>query len=234
MAEREIIRVLLVENRDAERKAIMKIIKSAPYIIIADVAVSGYEAITKAIRLIPDVVLVNTEMETTVAGIFICKEICETVPGAKVILYGKDCADNIIYKGFQAGAANFIIGELDASDLIDAIRGAFRGKASVHYSSAIKLRGEFKRILDLQDNLIYVLNVVIKLTPAEFRILKLLYNGMRYNEIKKILFISVSTMKTHISHILKKFNLEKMSQVINVIQSTEFFSLIKISPDDLL
>jgi len=229
----ESIRVLLVENRDADRKTILKIMKTEPLISVADVAVSGYEAITKAIRLAPDVVLVNTEMETTLAGIFICKEICESVPGAKVILYSKDCTDNIIYKAFQEGAVNFLVGELSPEDLVGSILDAFHGKASVHYSSATKLRGEFKRIMDSQDNLTYVLNVVVKLTPAEFKILKFLYYGMRYDEIIKILFISVSTMKTHISHILKKFNLDKMSQVINVLHSTEFFSLINITTDDL-
>lgn len=88
-------------------------------------------------------------------------------------------------------------------------------------------------MLDLQDNLVYVLNVLIKLTATEINILKHFYNGLRSQEIAKILFISSSTMKTHISHILKKFNLETMTQVVEVLHSTELFSMINPNIDSM-
>lgn len=88
------------------------------------------------------------------------------------------------------------------------------------------MRKEFKRLLVLNDNMTYVLNVLVKLTATEINILRHFYNGMSSAEICKILFIANTTMKTHISHILKKFNLESMTQVVEALHSTELFSMI--------
>jgi len=150
-----------------------------------------------------------------------------------VILYGADCSKDIVIKAFQMGAANFVLGEYTQQELIDAVLSAFDGKSSIHYSTAAQLRHEFKRILDLHGNLIYVLNVLIKLTPTEITILRHYSNGIRSQEIAKILFISNTTMKTHISHILKKFNLETMVQVVEVLHLTELFSMIHPHSNEL-
>jgi DNA-binding NarL/FixJ family response regulator len=233
MAVREAVCVLLAERHDADRRSIVRAIKSEPRITVADTAASGYEAITKTIRLMPNIALINSAMETKMAGVFACKEICANAPNTNVILYGKNCTDDIIYKAFQMGAANFVAGDFTQAELVRAILDAFDGKASIHHGSAAALRGEFKRVLDLQDNLVYVLNVVIKLTPSELNILKLLYNGMNYNEAVKVLFIGTSTMKTHVSHILKKFNLDNMAQVISALRSTQLFSLLNANISDL-
>jgi len=228
-----VVRVLIVDQQNQVRKAIAKIMKLEARIQIIDYASNGYEAITKAITQTPDVVLMNVSIETKMAGIFACNEINVNAPNIKVILYGEDCPTDIIFKAFQMGAVNFLAEEYSELELINAVLDAFAGKSSIHYSTAMPIRKEFKRILDLHDNLIYVLNVLIKLTSTEIIILKHFYNGMKSQEIAKILFISNTTMKTHISHILKKFNLETMIQVVEVLHLTELFSMINPNSDDL-
>jgi DNA-binding NarL/FixJ family response regulator len=223
---KELVRVLLVDKENAQRKSIEKTLKAESRLSIAGIAASGYEAITKAITLTPCVVLMNVSIETEMAGVFACREIIKNLPEAKVILYGRDCPDNILFKAFQMGAINFLAGDYAETELISAILDADGGKSPIHHNSAARLIKEFKRIINLQDNLVYVFNVFIKLTPAEINILKHFYNGMRSQEIAKILFIGNSTIKTHISNILRKFNLETMSQVVEVLRSTEIFSMI--------
>jgi len=230
---KESVRVLLVDQENQACRAIAKVLKRETRIQIIDFASNGYEAITKAITRTPDIVLMNVSIETKMAGIFACKEINVNTPGIKVILYGKDCSKDVIFKAFQMGAMNFLMDEYSDIDLINAVIDAYDGISSIHYSTAAPLRKEFKRILDLQDNLIYVLNVLIKLTSMEINILKHFYNGIRSQEIAKILFISNTTMKTHISHILKKFNLESMTQVVEVLHSTDLFSMINLNNNDL-
>jgi len=229
----EIVRVLVVEQRSLARKAIAKAMKQEARIQIIDFASTGYEAVTKAITQTPDVVLMNVSIETNMAGIFVCNEIHANTSGVKVILYGEDCAKEIVSKAFQMGAVNFLLDAYTERELMEVVLNAFDGKASIHYSTAAQLRNEFKRILDLHDNLVYMLNVLIKLTPTEITILKHFYNGIRSQEIAKVLFISNTTMKTHISHILKKFNLDTMVQVVEVLHLTELFSMITPHSDSL-
>ena len=223
---KELVRVLLVEQNDKTKKSIAKIMKAESRLSVIDFASSGYEAITKTITHIPDIVLMNVSIETKMAGIYACKEINANTPAIKVILYGHGCTDDTIFKAFQMGATNFLDDAYTDRELIDAVLDAYDGKSSIHHSSAARLIKEFKRILILQDNLIYVFNVFIKLTPAEINILKHFYNGMRSQEIAKILFIGNATIKTHITNILKKFNLETMAQVVEVLRSTEILSMI--------
>jgi DNA-binding NarL/FixJ family response regulator len=225
------IRILLAESENEYRKKIIRAIKAETKITVGDVAVNGYEAITKAIHTKPQIVLMNYQMETSMAGVFACKEMTAAVPEIMVILYGEAPSDEIVLKAFQMGAVNFLKGETPESELVSAVEDAYAGTPSIHHSTAGLIRREFKRFSNLQDNIVYILNVVIKLTPAEFNILKLLYGGIHQNEVTKILFIGTSTMKTHVSHILKKFNMENMNQVISSLKSTDLFSLIRTSPE---
>lgn len=223
------VRVLVVDHFEKSAKAMIKILKSEAGIQLLDQANNGYEAITKVLRLLPDVVFMNVNMETSMAAVSACKEICACAPETKVILYGSPETEEIVFKAFQMGAVNFLIADYSPEEVIASILDAMEGKASIHHSAAARLRGKIQILMGVEDNLTYILNVLIQLTPAELNILKLVYGGMRYQEVAKVLFISTSTMKTHISHILRKFNLENITQVQELLRSTELFSIIMIA-----
>ena len=230
------VQVLIVDQDSRMRKKLVKAMKPESGIQIIDYAVSGYEAITKTITQRPDVVVMNVSIETRMAGVFSCKEISVNTPEVKVILYGEDCSEGIVFKAFQMGAVNFLAEEYTDREITEAVIAASEKRSGIHHSTAGVLRKEFKRISDIHDSLVYVLNVLIKLTTTEIIILKHFHNGMKSVEIAKILFISQTTMKTHISHILKKFNLETMVQVVEVLRSTELFSMInpEKNPENML
>lgn len=223
---KDIIHLLVVDSDSTSYKEIAKVIAAEPRVQTVGMATTGYEAITKAITLSPDIVCMNIRNESELSGIYACKEINVNVPNTRVILYGESMKGPSIFKAFQMGAVNVLIGDYDRQDIVEAIVTAYQGRASIHYSTAGYLRKEFQRILDINDNLVYMLNVLVKLTPTEIKILQHFYNGMSSKEICKIMFIANSTMKTHISHILKKFNLESMMQVVEVMHSTSLFSMI--------
>ena len=223
---KEVIRLLVVDSKSSSCKEISKKLMAEPQIQIIGFASNGYEAITKSIAHSPDIVYMNIYNESEMASIYACREINVNVPSTKVILCAKIMQPDNVFKAFKMGAENVLIGDCTNKDVIDAILNAFHGKSSIHYSTAGYMRKEFKRLLDLNDNMTYVLNVLVKLTATEINILRHFYNGMSSAEICKILFIANTTMKTHISHILKKFNLESMTQVVEALHSTEVFSMI--------
>lgn len=220
------ISVLLVERDKQALKSIMKVLHSSPRIQMIELVDNGLEAVAKATTRRPDVVLMNVSLETDVTGIYVCKEIRANVTDTKVVLYGKNCDKGIILQAFQMGTINFLAGEYSKRELLRAVLDAADDRSPIHQSSADLLRREFKYIMDLQENQTYIVNVLVKLTPTEITILRHFYNGMTGKDISKLLFISNATMKTHITHILRKFNLENMKQVVAVLNSTELFSLI--------
>lgn len=227
----EKIRVLLVDHHERSAKDVKRILKTESAIQVVDLAANGYEAVTKTLSLSPDVVLMSVNMETNLAAVSACKEIDIHSPKTSVILYGMPESDEIIHKAFQMGAVNFLAEDYSPEELIQSVLNASCKKDSIHFSAAKRLRAKMKALMGMEDNLSYLLNVLTQLTPAELNILKMVYNGMRYQEISKILFISTSTMKTHISHILRKFNLENMSQVMELLRTTGLFSIIVTSND---
>lgn len=226
------IKLLLVDHQEKSAKALCKTLNANPSILVVDQALNGYEAITKVHRLTPDIVLMNVNMETSMAAASACKEICSSAPSTSVILFGKPETDEIIYKAFQMGAVNFLVEDYTTAELIQSVLDAADERPSIHFSAARRLKTKIKTLMGMEDNLTYILNVLTQLTPAELNILKLVYSGMRYQEVAKVLFISTSTMKTHVSHILRKFNLENISQVMELLRTTELFSIIMISNNE--
>lgn len=222
-------KVLVVEHSEKSAKALIKTLETETSIQVVGYALNGYEAITKVLRASPQIILMNVRLENDMTAAAVCKEICTISPAISVILFGKPSSDEIVYKAFQFGVCNFLIENYTPEDLVYAVIDAAAGRSSIHYSAARLLCGEIKSLMNLKDNLTYILNVLTKLTPAELNILRLVYSGMRYQEVATVLFISPSTMKTHISHILKKFNLEALSQVLELLHSTDLFSLIMTS-----
>lgn len=221
------IRLLLVDSKNISQKSLSRALITEARIHTVGVATTGYESITKAIALQPDVVYMNVHNESELSGIYACREINNNTTGARVILHSESMQKEHIFKAFQNGAVNVLVGDCSSREISEAIISAYEGRSSIHPSTAGCLRREFQRLMDLNDNMVYVLNVLVKLTPTEINILRHFYNGMSSSEICRIMFIASSTMKTHISHILKKFNLESMTQVVEALRSTELFSLLK-------
>lgn len=220
------ISVLLVERDRQACKSISKILQTSPRIHVIDFVDNGLEAVAKATTKRPNVALMNVSLETNVTGIYVCKEIRANVRDTKVVLYGKNCDKGGILQAFQMGVTNFLAGDYSKRELLRAVLDAADDRSPIHQTAADLLRREFKYIMDLQENQTYIVNVLLKLTPTEITILRHYCNGMLGKDILKLLFISNATMKTHITHILRKFNLENMKQVVAVLNSTEMFSLI--------
>lgn len=225
----EKINVLIVDHSEKSARTILKTLDAQPSLHVEGYALNGYEAITKALRLSPHVVLMNVRLENDMTAAAVCKEVCAASPKVHVVLFGKPSSPEIIYRAFQMGACNFLVEDYTPEELVQSVLDASRDRSSIHFSAARLLRQKTRSLMSLEDNLTYLLNVITKLTPAELNILRLVYSGMRYQEVATVLFISPSTMKTHISHILKKFGLETLSQVLELLHSTELFSIIMLS-----
>jgi DNA-binding NarL/FixJ family response regulator len=223
------IRILIVDDMPSIVTRLIHIIETGRMTLVATAA-SGYEAITACIDNPCDVVLMDASMETARAGIYACREILKVSPNTKIIIMldESDKNDNeMIFRAFQYGAVNVIHKSSHEAVIRRVIFNAYTGQMMLDSDIAPQVIAEIRRMKNTEDNYRYLIDVFLKLTPSELNILKLLFSGMPQRDIAKSCFIAPATLKTHISHILQKFNAPNIKQVMNTIYQTNFFSLIK-------
>jgi DNA-binding NarL/FixJ family response regulator len=221
-----LINVLIVDDMEGIRKKFMRVLGKHPN-MNPSVATNGYEAVMKVSEEQPDVILMDIEMETPLAGLMACNTICRSHPEIKIIILTVHEEDNFIFKAFQAGVVSYLLKTSPDKVIIDTIEDAYAGRTSLQPNIARKLCHEFKRLKDNESSLIYLLNIIVQLTPTEIEILKLLNAGFSQKKIADMRYVELSTVKTHINHILKKFGKKRTSQVLKTIQQVDLFSLLR-------
>lgn len=219
--------VLIVDADIRAQQATLAHLKGREQIGTIFTASSGYEAIVKLLKESIDVVLMEVNIETPMSGVFILREIANMNSKAAVIMYTDVLEPNAVFEAFSHGVTNFLTKDVGASRLVRAIVGAHTGRNQLSSEVSSLLQTEFKRLRAMEDNMGYLLKVMLTLTPTELDILRLLYGGAQVREVSRVRFIELTTTKTHISHILRKFNMDSMSQVIALLKESNFMNMLE-------
>lgn len=194
---------------------------------LAGTAATGYEAIALAAKVRPDVVMMDAEMETRLAGVYACREILKVASDTRIVLMLDKMDEEVVFRAFQNGAHNVMMKTSGDTQIQRAILQAYQRRKSLDTKIAPAVLDEFQRLKTMEDSFRYLINVIVRLTPSELEILKLLSNGIAQRDVAKLRFIEPTTLKTHITHILQKFDAPSVSQVLDIIRGTGFFSMIQ-------
>jgi DNA-binding NarL/FixJ family response regulator len=207
------LRVLIVDDQALVRAGFAMILEAEKDIDVVGEAGNGVEALDAAKRLRPDVILMDIrmpEMDGITATGMLCSPGDEHCP--KVIILTTFDLDDYVYDALRAGASGFLLKDTPPEDLADAIRIVAKGDALLSPSITRKLLGEFTRTpatpqpaAGLKD-----------LTDREEEVLRQLARGLSNSEIAEVLYVSETTVKTHISHILTKLELRDRVQAVVV------------------
>jgi DNA-binding NarL/FixJ family response regulator len=220
------IKIMIVDGSEQTRKSLERMLSAHAGFVLSGSIGNGYEAVAFAASNAPDVSVMDIEIESRLAGLYAMREIVKLRPNSKAIIYTAHNSDYYVHKAFQFGASDYLIKGASEADLPDAILRAAQNRSIIHPEAAEHLRKEFIQLKNAQENLTYTIQVVLKLTPSEMDILRMLKSGMKYQEIAKVRFVEMTTMKTHISNLLKKFDKKSVVEMLKTIESTGFFSLI--------
>jgi DNA-binding NarL/FixJ family response regulator len=209
------LRVLIVDDQALVRAGFAMILGAEEDIEVVGEAGNGHEALEAARRLTPDVILMDIRMPE-MDGITATRLLCEgELPGAQcpaIIILTTFDLDEYVYDALRAGAGGFLLKDTPPDELIEAIRVVARGDALLSPSITRKLLEEFtKTALPLRKHagLEY-------LTDREEEVMRQLARGLSNSEIAETLFVSETTVKTHISHILTKLELRDRVQAVVV------------------
>lgn len=222
----EALQVLIVDGDSKCLQETVGMLSARERLQIVETARSGYEAVARAYSCCPQVVVMEMSMETPRAGLLALKEICASVKNCRVVFYSAVQDPSVILQAYAAGADNYLFKPSTAPALTRAIVAAGMNRTFISADSSETLLQDYRQLRRQQESLSSITRIVLKLTSTELSILRLLTNGMQPAEIESIRFIEHSTMKTHLSHIIRKFDMDSLAQVVEALQACDFFGFI--------
>lgn len=199
------IRVLLVDDHEMVRIGVSSYLSAQPDIEVAGEADNGKKAVEMALELRPDIILMDLVMEE-MDGIEATRRIIEKWPEAKIIIVTSFLDDDKVYPALEAGATSYMLKTSKASEIAEAIRSTYKGQSVLEPEVTGKMMTRIRRNAteELHE----------QLTSREMEILLLMAEGKSNQEIADELFIALKTVKTHVSNILSKLQVQDRTQAV--------------------
>ncbi len=197
------IRILLVEDQTLMRQGLLTILELSPGFAVVGEAENGQQAVELALRLRPDVILMDIQMPT-MNGIEATTQITRQLPAAKVILLTTFDYDEYVFAGIQAGARGYVLKDIPAAELLDTIRRVQAGESIIQPRLATRLITAFSqhRAEASADSL----------STREMDVLRLLADGWNNKAIAAHLVLTEGTIKNYVSAILDKLHAANRTQ----------------------
>lgn len=202
------IRVLVADDQAMVRSGLRLILEGEDDIVVVAEAANGEEAVRLARRESPDVILMDVRMPV-MDGLEATSRITHDLPEARVIVLTTFDLDDYVYGALRSGASGFLLKDAGGDQLVEAVRVVASGDALIAPSVTKRLISEFVgRPKTSQPK------GLDTLTERELEVLRLIAKGLSNLEISELLFVSETTVKTHVSHILTKLNLRDRVQAV--------------------
>lgn len=199
------ISIMLVDDHQMIRIGLSAFLNTQPDIDVIAEASSGQDAIKQLEKIVPDVILMDLIMPE-MGGVEATRRIKQISPNTHVIILTSHHDDKHIFPAIRAGAISYLLKDVDPDDLADAIRKANRGEATLSPQVAARL------MADLQKNTPDSINAYTSLTERELEVLQIIAQGKSNQEIADALVVSIKTVKSHVSNILRKLHLADRTQ----------------------
>lgn len=221
-----LIKILIAEDTEPLRRLYKKIIDAAPDMEVVADTDTGKDAVTLARQTQPDVILMDIEMETPDAGLRAVESILGAKQDPKIIILTVYEEDELIFTAFRLGVIDYLIKNAPPEEILESIRNAYFNQSPLRPELATKILGEFKRVKTYETSFLFAVDIVSSLTTTELALLRLLLDGKSRREICGLRHVEMSTVKTQINHILKKFDKKSVEEVTAMISSLNLYDLI--------
>ena len=202
------IRVLLVDDHAVVRQGLRLFIEMQNDMEVAGEGSNGFEALELASRLKPDVILLDLLMPQ-MGGVEATRQILEGNPRARILILTSFGEDDKVFPAIRAGAQGYLLKDIQPRDLVQAIRETYQGKAQLHPDVARRLMAAVAGdVLERPAPPPSLPKELQGLTEREREVLDLIARGLTTREIAEKMVISEKTVKTHVSNLLDKLDLE--------------------------
>jgi DNA-binding NarL/FixJ family response regulator len=211
------IRVLVADDQSMVRAGFRMLLANEGDIEVVAEAENGAEAVEKAARFDPTVILMDIRMPE-VDGLEATRRILTADSRARILILTTFDLDEYIYEALRAGASGFVLKDDPPEQLIAAIRTVAAGDALLSPGVTKRVIKRYARTLRPAPPI-----ELDELTARERDVLRLIAQGFSNGEIGQELYISETTVKTHVTHVLQKLNLRDRVQAVVLCYQSGLF-----------
>jgi len=211
------IRVLVVDDQSMVRAGLGMLLSGEPDIEVVAEAANGREAVAQADRTGADLVLMDIRMPE-LDGLEATRRILASHESAKVLILTTFDLDEYVYEALRAGASGFVLKDDPPEQLLAAVRTVAAGEALLSPAVTRRVIAHFTRTHRQAPP-----DGLQTLTSREIDVFRLIAQGMSNAEIGEQLFISETTVKTHVTRLLQKLDLRDRAQAIVLAYQTGLF-----------
>lgn len=200
------IKIVVADDHKLFRQGLIGLMRAHDDLVeVVGEAASGQEAVQLAHQLRPDVILMDIQMPDG-DGLKATRQIREMLPDVAVVILTASESDQHLYEAVRLGASGYLLKDLDAAELFELLIGVTHNEVAMTRAMASRL------LKIMANNEGRDSGVENDLTEREIEVLHLLAQGASNPQIAEELVITVNTVKSHISHILAKLQLENRTQ----------------------
>ena len=211
------IRVLVADDQSMVRAGFRMLLGGEEDIEVVAEAANGIEAVDKAARFSPTVILMDIRMPE-LDGLEATRRILAANPNARVLVLTTFDLDEYVYEALRAGASGFVLKDDPPEQLLSAIRVVAGGEALLSPSITSRVIKQFTKVPQKAPP-----KELEELTGRELEVFRLIAKGLSNAEIGQELYISDTTVKTHITHILQKLDLRDRVQAVVLAHEAGLF-----------
>ncbi|GAA4685669.1 response regulator transcription factor [Frondihabitans cladoniiphilus] len=204
------ISLLLVDDQDLIRAGMAMVLGASPGLRIIGEATNGEDAVTRAAELKPDVILMDVRMPG-LDGIEATRRITAASSSTRLIILTTFDLDEYAFGGLNAGASGFLLKDAPPAELVQAIHTVAGGEAIVSPRITQKMLELYRGTLPVGDA---TPAAATPLSEREHEVLVAIGHGLSNTEIASKLFLSESTVKTHVGRVLAKLELRDRVQAV--------------------
>jgi DNA-binding NarL/FixJ family response regulator len=212
------VRIIVADDHQVVRTGFAALLDTQPDFSVIGTARDGAEAVRLGRELAPDVVLMDVRMPG-MDGIEATRQLAGPGPGGpRILILTTFDLDQYVYDALRAGASGFLLKDVTAERLFDAVRVIAAGDALLSPGVTRRLISEFTRLKPPPDG--PPAAALAGLTPRETQVLRLVAAGLSNPEIAAQLVVTEETVKTHVSRMLSKLGLRDRTQAVVMAYET--------------
>ncbi|MGH8827046.1 MAG: response regulator [Jiangellaceae bacterium] len=202
---REIVRVFLLDDHEVVRRGVAALLESEGDIEVVGEAATAAQALDRIVAVEPDVAVLDVRLPDG-SGVEVCREIRSRLPGTACLMLTSFADDEALFQAVMAGAAGYVLKQIQGADLIGAVRTVASGGSLLDPRSTARMLERIRADAARSDPL-------DMLSAQERQIVDLIGEGLTNRQIGERMFLAEKTVKNHVSHVLAKLGMQRRTQV---------------------
>lgn len=209
----EPIRVVMADDHARMRTRIREALEAGGCVVCGEGA-SADEAVALATEHRPDVALLDIHMPGN--GITAAREIARTLPGTAVVMLTASAEDADLFDSLRAGASGYLLKDTDPAVLVDELRSALGGESPLSRRMVSRIMEEFRS--PATPRFVRRSRAAARLSGREWEVMELLGDGLSTDEVAQRLFLSPTTVRVHVSSVLRKLRVKDRASAFKVLR----------------